>query len=137
VTATVAFAIATALHAGFQATVTLLVYPVLTDRRPDEWRAAHERHSRAVAPLVGVVYLALLVTGGFLAASGPGAAGWVALLLTAAALATTAVAAAPTHGRLAERDDALVARLLVADRCRCALAVLGAVAASAAVIGGA
>ena len=86
-----------------------------------------------------MVYLALLVTGGFLAASGPGAAGWVALLLTySAALATTAIAAAPTHGRLSERDDALVARLLVADRCRCALAVLGALAATgAAVFGGA
>jgi hypothetical protein len=136
VSATVAFAIATALHAGFQATVTVLVYPVLADRHPAEWRAAHERHSRAIVPLVGLVYLALVVTGGFLAASGPGVAGWVALLLTVAALATTAVAAAPAHGRLAERDDALVARLLVADRCRCALAVLGAVAATAAVLGG-
>ncbi len=135
-TAVVAFALATALHAGFQATVTVLVYPVLGDRRADEWRAAHHRHSRAIAPLVGVVYLALLVTGGWLVASDPDLAGWAALALTAAALATTAAAAAPTHGRLADRDDALVARLLVVDRWRCVLAVLAAVAAVVAVVAG-
>jgi hypothetical protein len=136
VSAVVAFAIATALHAGFQGTVTALVYPVLVDRAPEEWRLAHDRHSRAIVPLVGVVYLALLVAGGFLVASGPDAAGWLALLLTAGAMATTAVAAAPVHGRLTDRDDALVVRLLVADRWRCASAVLGAVTATVAVLTG-
>ncbi|KRF35323.1 hypothetical protein [Nocardioides sp. Soil805] len=134
--ALVAFAIATALHAGFQVTVTVLVYPVLARRGAEEWRVAHERHSRSIAPLVGVVYLALLVTGGWLVASGPDTAGWVALALTAAALATTAGAAAPVHGRLADRDDRLVARLLVVDRWRCAFAVLGAVTALVAVATG-
>ena len=134
--AVVAFALAAALHAGFQATVTVLVYPVLGARGPEEWRGAHDRHSRAIAPLVGVVYLALLATGGVLVAAGPDPAGWVALALTAAALATTAAAAAPTHGRLAARDDALVARLLVVDRWRCALAVAGAAAAVVAVVTG-
>lgn len=134
--AAVAFALAAALHAGFQVTVTVLVYPVLGDRRAEEWRAAHDRHSRAIAPLVGVVYLALLVTGGLLVAAGPDAAGWLALGLTGLALATTAVAAAPTHGRLTDRDAALVRRLLVADRWRCAFVVLGAVAAVGAVVTG-
>jgi hypothetical protein len=132
----VAFALAAALHAGFQATVTVLVYPVLGARPADEWSAAHDRHSRSIAPVVAVVYLALLVTGGLLVASGPDAAGWSALGLTGAALATTAAVAAPTHGRLAERDDALVARLLVADRWRCVLALLGAAAAVVAVVTG-
>lgn len=134
--AVVAFAVATAWHAGFQLTVTLLVYPVLARRSGEEWRAAHDRHSRTIAPLVGVVYLAVLVTGGLLVASGPDRVGWLALVLTGLALATTAVAAAPLHGRLTDRDAALVARLLVADRWRCALAVLGAVAATAAVLAG-
>jgi hypothetical protein len=72
VSAVVAFALAAALHAGFQATVTVLVYPVLGERTAAEWRAAHDRHSRAITPLVGAVYVALLVTGGLLVAVGTG-----------------------------------------------------------------
>lgn len=132
-TAAVAFALATSFHAGFQLTVTVLVYPVLAERSPEEWRPTHERHSRAITPLVGAAYLAVLVSGGLLLASGPDAAGWFALVLTGLALATTAAAAAPTHGRLTAKDEALVARLLVTDRWRCAFAVLGAVAAVVAV----
>ena len=48
VTATVAFAIATALHAGFQATVTLLVYPVLD--RPSSRRVAGRPREALAAP---------------------------------------------------------------------------------------
>jgi hypothetical protein len=137
VSAVVAFAVASAFHAGFQVTVTLLVYPVLGARGAEEWRSAHDRHSRSIAPLVGVVYLAVLVTGGLLVAAGPHPVARVGLVLTAGALAVTAAAAAPLHGRLTERDDALVSRLLVVDRCRCLLAVLGAGAAVAAVaVGG-
>ncbi|WP_107772028.1 hypothetical protein [Nocardioides sediminis] len=135
--AVVAFAVASALHAGFQLTVTVLVYPVLGARSAAEWRPAHDRHSRSIAPLVGVVYLAVLVTGGLLVAAGPDLLGWLGLALTAAALATTAAVAAPLHGRLDARDDALVARLLVADRWRCAFAVLGAAAAAGSALAGA
>ena len=131
-----AFALASALHAGFQLTVTVIVYPVLGDRRDEEWRAAHARHSRAIAPLVAVVYGALVVTGGLLVAAGPDAAGWLALAGAVGAIILTATAAAPTHGRLTDRDDALVSRLLVADRWRCACAVGGAVAAVVAVATG-
>ncbi len=109
---------------------------MLARRSSEEWRAAHDRHSRTIAPLVGVLYLAVLVTGGLLVASGPDLLGWLALALTGLALATTALAAAPVHGRLTDRDDVLVARLLVADRWRCAFAVLGAVAATGAVLAG-
>jgi hypothetical protein len=129
-----AFALASALHAGFQATVTVLVYPVLADRGPDEWRLAHARHSRAITPLVVVVYGTLVVAGASLVLSGPDLLGWLALAAAAGALGTTAAAAAPTHGRLADRDDALVARLLAADRWRCAFAVGGAVLATVAVV---
>lgn len=130
--AVVAFALAAALHAGFQATVTLLVYPVLGDRQPDEWRVAHARHSRTIAPLVLVVYGAVVVSGAVLVLSGPEPTGWFALGVTGGALAVTAFAAAPTHGRLTDRDDTLVARLLAADRWRCAFAVGGAALAAVA-----
>ncbi len=132
--ALVAFALASALHAGFQATVTVLVYPALAGQRDDEWRAAHARHSRAIAPLVAVVYGALVVSGALLVLTGPQPAGWLALTGAAGALVVTAFAAAPTHGRLTDRDDALVARLVLADRWRCAFAVGGAVLAALAVV---
>jgi hypothetical protein len=126
---TLAFAVASALHAGFQVTVTLLVYPALAAQPPERWQAAHERHSRAITPLVVLVYGALLVTGAATALSGTGVAGWVGLAGAAAAMGVTATVAGPAHGRLVERDERLVVRLLVADRWRCAAAVLGAVAA--------
>lgn len=129
----VAFALASALHAGFQATVTTLVYPVLGSRGTDEWRVAHARHSRTIAPLVLVVYGAVVVSGAALVLSGPTVLGWLALAVTAGALTVTAFAAAPTHGRLTDRDDTLVTRLLVADRWRCVCAVGGAVLAIVAV----
>jgi hypothetical protein len=133
VTAEVAFALATALHAGFQLTVTVLVYPALASRDAAAWRTHHDRHSRGITPLVGLVYAALVGSGVALVLAGPDLAGWVALAATAVALGVTATLAAPTHGRLTTRDDALVARLLVVDRWRCAAAVVGAVAAVAAV----
>ncbi|CAA9405032.1 MAG: hypothetical protein AVDCRST_MAG60-2321 [uncultured Nocardioides sp.] len=132
--ALVAFALASALHAGFQATVTVLVYPALADRRDDEWQAAHARHSRAIAPMVAVVYSALVISGALLVLTGPEPAGWLALTAAAGALSVTAFAAAPTHGRLTERDDALVARLVLVDRWRCAFAVGGALLAAVAVV---
>ena len=59
-TAVTAFALAAALHAGFQVTVTVLVYPALAGRSAAEWSAAHTRHSRAITPVVAVVYGALV-----------------------------------------------------------------------------
>ncbi len=55
----VAVAVAAALHAGFQVTVSLLVYPVLLGSGED-WRRRHDAHSRAIVPLVAVTYGALL-----------------------------------------------------------------------------
>lgn len=125
----VAFALASALHAGFQLTVTALVYPALATRSAAEWADSHRRHTRAIAPLVVLVYGALVATGGVLVADGPGPAGWAALGGAVLAFAATAFGAAPIHGRLGARDDALVARLLLVDRWRCVAAVGGAVAA--------
>lgn len=129
-----AFALAAALHAGFQIAVTVLVYPVLATRGSEEWQVAHARHSRAIAPLVAVIYGALLVVGGWLVVDGPDLAGWLALATGVMAFALTAAAAAPTHGRLTDRDDALIARLLVADRWRCVCAV-GCAALAAVAVG--
>jgi len=116
---------ATTLHAGFQLTVTLVVYPALAAVPTSSWPDAHRAHSRRIAPLVVLMYAAALPTafGAALAVPSPG--GVVALAGTVAAVLVTATSAAPTHGRLGRgRDQALVARLLRADRWRCLAAVL-------------
>lgn len=125
---------ATAAHAGFQATVTLLVYPALARVTAEDWSSAHALHSRRITPLVVVVYGALLVACAGALVSSPTTTGvWVAVLGAAGTFLVTATAAAPTHGKLAAgRSDPLVARLLRADRLRlaCALVALaGAVLA--------
>ncbi|MBZ5735936.1 hypothetical protein K8Z61_15690 [Nocardioides sp. TRM66260-LWL] len=115
---------ACALHAGFQSVVTVLVYPALAEVPTAGWRTAHDRHSRRITPIVGAVYAAVLAACGLaLARTDPDAGLVLALGGTGLALATTALAAAPLHGRLgaladpAERGP-LVARLLVVDRVR-------------------
>ncbi len=127
---TVALLASTALHAGFQLTVTALVYPALAAQPPGSWAAAHARHSGAITPLVALVYGAALVSCAGVVATGTDAAGLVAVAATLVAFAVTAALAAPTHGRLAGGPDpALLARLLSVDRWRCVAAVLAAAAA--------
>lgn len=125
-------------HVGFQATVTVLVYPALARLAAPgpQWCEAHTRHSRSVMPLVALLYPALVASGVWLALTGPAPAGWVALLGAAVAIGATTVAAAPTHGRLGREGPtpALVRRLLRADRVRLAGAVLGAAGAAVAVL---
>ena len=128
----VAFALASTPHAGFQLTVPVLVYPALASRSASEWATHPHRHPRGIGPVVLLVYGALVSSGAVLVADGPGAAGWVALALTVLTFALTAFGAAPIHGRLTVRDEALVRRLLVVDRWRCAAAVTATVAAVAA-----
>lgn len=130
----VALLISTAAHAGFQATVTLLVYPALC-RVPDErWAQEHAAHSRRITPLVAIVYGAALVSCAGALVTSPGGTGeWVAASGTAAAFLVTAVAAAPAHGRLGRgRTSALMRRLLLADRLRLAAALVGLAGAVAA-----
>jgi hypothetical protein len=117
---------ATALHAGFQATVTLLVYPALADVPDELWTEAHARHSRRITPLVAVVYVVLAVACAGALLHDPASPGpWVAGVGAAGAALATATVAAPTHGRLAPgRTPDLVARLLLADRVRFGAAVL-------------
>ncbi len=128
--ALIALLLATTLHLGFQLTVTALVYPALARVRLEDWSRAHDAHSRAIVPLVVLSYAALLTATGWSLATTPLTTG---LVLAAAgivlALGTTAVVAAPLHGRLGREGPtpATIHRLLLADRVRTA----GAVAATA------
>lgn len=127
-----------AAHLGFQLTVAQVVYPALRDVGAvgdEAWSAAHERHSRRIAPLVGVLYVLLVAALTWTTATEPTAAGtWLALLGGALAVLTTAVLAAPMHGRLAtvpaaERPE-LLGALGRADLVRtlgAAVCLLGAV----------
>ena len=133
-----ALAAATWLHAGFQLTVTLLVYPVLLAPSADgeEWSRRHARHSRGIAPLVGVVYGALVVACLAVLVAGPrGAWALAAVAACVVAAGATAFVAAPAHGRLAGGREARVeSRLVIADRVRALAAVTAAVCAALAVL---
>ena len=132
----VALAVVSALHAGFQVTVSAVVYPVLADRAGPDFTAAHTDHSRRIVRLVAPLYLAVLAVGAWVVVAAPlGPAVLVALGAQAVVLLTTAAAAAPTHGALG-RDGptpVLLRRLLTADRVRAVAAVAGLVAALVAV----
>jgi hypothetical protein len=126
----VALLTATAVHAGFQTTVTVLVYPALARVPAGQWAAAHRAHTRGITGLVALIYGGLAVTGGWALLTGPDGWTWVALAATAVAVLVTAFVAAPAHGRLAAGPGpALIRRLLRADRVRAAAAVLAVAAA--------
>lgn len=94
--------LAAAAHLGFQLTVAAVVYPALREVGDEAWSGAHERHSRRIAPLVGVLYVPLVIALAWVAATEPQATGtWLALVGGALSVLTTAVLAAPLHGRLA------------------------------------
>jgi hypothetical protein len=121
--AATAFLAAASAHAGFQATVTLVVYPTLSHVRSAHWRQAHDRHMHDIRPLVAVAYLALVATSVWWLADDWSPLAVVAVVLALLSMAVTAVLAAPLHRRLIKRDDATVARLLAVDRGRTACAV--------------
>jgi hypothetical protein len=132
--AATAFLAAAAAHAGFQATVTLVVYPTLSHVRAAHWRQAHDRHSQRIRPLVAVAYLALAVTGAWWLAADWSALALVAVILAALSVASTLVLAAPLHRRLVRRDDAALRRLIGVDRVRTVLAFAAAGVAIAALV---
>ncbi len=122
--------VATAVHAGFQLTVTGLVYPALAEVPEARWAQAHARHSRRIVPLVAVVYGGVVVSAAGSLAARASAPVIVSAVASATSLGTTALLAAPLHGRLgAGRDAVLLGALLRADRLRCAGAVVALVAA--------
>ena len=127
---------ATALHAGFQLVVTVLVYPAFAEVPVEEWTRHHTAHSRRITPLVVGVYAAVVAACGWVLVAG----GWqpstaVAVAASALAMLTTAAVAAPAHGRLgagrAERDLTVLVR---ADRVRLAASLVAAAAAFGAAV---
>lgn len=123
---------AAGLHAGFQLVVTALVYPELAATAPEAWRGAHDRHTRRITPVVVLVYGCLVLACGTVLVSGPTTAEVAAVLVSAVAVTTTAVVAAPAHGRLGRTyDPAVLRRLVRADRVRCVAAVGALLAAVA------
>jgi hypothetical protein len=132
--AATAFLAAAGAHAGFQATVTLVVYPTLSHVRAAHWRQAHDRQSRAVLPLVVVSYLALAATGAWWLATDWTALPVVGVVLAALSMAVTPVLAAPLHRRLVRRDETALARLLGVDKARTVLAFAAVGVAIAALV---
>ena len=134
-TATEALLVVTALHAGFQLVVSVVVYPALADVPAGLWASAHAAHSRRITWVVAPLYAAVLAACAWALLAVPLSPGTaVALAGSALALGTTALVAAPTHGRLGSegKRPELVRRLLVADRVRtvgAVLALLGTMAA--------
>lgn len=121
---------ATAVHLGFQATVTVLVYPALARVPPAQWAEAHRAHSRAITPVVVVVYGSLLAAGAWALWQGPTTGTWLTLAATAVAMLVTALVAAPAHARLGvAHDPKRLRQLLRADRLRTVAAALALLAA--------
>ena len=110
-------------------------YPSLVLARSTDWERAHAAHTRAITPLVVVVYGALVLTGAWAVAEG-GTDPWLLAAVAAVGLSllVTALLAAPAHRRLSPtRDEAMLRRLLVVDRVRSAGALAGVLAAAMAV----
>ncbi len=122
---------ASGLHAGFQVTVTAVVYPALARTDPREWAPTHDAHSRSIVGVVVVVYALLLVTTIWALLTNQGNVWvWLSAAGAAVAMGTTALVAGPTHGRLdAHPDNDLIRRLLAADRVRTLAALVSFVAA--------
>lgn len=123
------------LHLGFQAVVTVVVYPALASTHPDDWDTAHAAHSRRISWLVAPLYVAVAGVCLWVLVDGPLTA-WTLTAVAGHAVAagTTAVMAAPSHGRLGRHgpSDAELQLLLTADRVRLAASVVAFAAALAA-----
>jgi hypothetical protein len=125
----IALLAAAAAHFGFQLTVTAIVYPALARVAPEQWTPAHDAHSRAITPVVGVVYGTLAATGVWALISGPRLWTWVALAAVAATVLTTSFAARVHHHLGAGHDGELITRLVRIDRIRAVTATLALAAA--------
>jgi hypothetical protein len=124
----------TAVHVGFQTTVTTLVYPALARVPASQWASAHRAHARAITPIVGLLYGALAICGSWVLLSGPQAWALAALAALTVTVLITALAAAPMHQRLGSgRDPQRIRTLVQADRLRAATAALAFIAAALAV----
>lgn len=93
--------LASGVHLGFQAVVTIVVYPGLVNLAPDDWERGHADHTHRMIIVVIPVYAALTMALGWALATLSFSA---ALIVTTGALLivglTTALVAAPIHHRL-------------------------------------
>lgn len=122
---------ASGLHAGFQVTVSAVVYPALVRTDPSIWASAHNAHSRSIVGVVAVVYALVMGTNVWaLVTNEDNVFVWLTALGSALAIGTTAFVAGPTHARLdANPDPDLIRTLMRSDKVRAAGAVFGLVAA--------
>ena len=122
--------LAVGAYAGFQWTVQGVVYrqfPLVADFAPYE-----RAHQQLIARVVGPLFLAQLVTTGWLLVARPHGAGWpvVSAALLLVVLGSTAGAAVPLHRRLGDGfDQAAWRQLLRVDGVRTAAATLNAAVA--------
>lgn len=132
-----ALAAATALHLGFQLTISAVTYPALLSTCDEAWAATHADHGRRITPVVAIVYAAVLGALSWALSSDPTPGVILATLGSALSLSTTAFVAAPTHSALASgRTPRQVRRLRSADALRTAGALVAALGAFGAATGG-
>jgi hypothetical protein len=127
VTPEIALVAAGGLHLGFQAVVTVVVYPMLASTGTDEWDDVHAAHSRRISHVVGPLYVAVAAACLWVIVDGP-LTPWTLLSMAGHVIAagTTAGIAAPSHGRLGRDGPSAreLRHLLTADRVRLAGTVL-------------
>ena len=124
--------LASAAHLGFQAVVTIVVYPALFALAPVDWARGHAAHIQRIIIVVVPVYAGLaLALGWALVTACCSTALIVATTATLVVWATTGLAAAPTHHRLTVDGPTprLVRRLRRADAVRLAGAAIACGAA--------
>jgi hypothetical protein len=125
--AVIALAVVGAAHAAFQLTVSVVVYPALASVGADRFAVAHDAHSRRIVLLVAPLYAALVVVCGWAVVADPRPLVLAAVAAHGAAVLTTALLAAPTHGLLGTSGPTptLLRRLMVSDGVRTVAAVVG------------
>jgi hypothetical protein len=93
--------LATGVHLGFQAVVTIVVYPGLVNLAAEDWERGHAAHTHLMIIVVIPVYAALAIALGWALAT---ISCSTALTVTTGAVlivgVTTALVAAPIHHRL-------------------------------------
>jgi hypothetical protein len=113
--------LATGVHLGFQAVVTIVVYPGLLNLAPDDWERGHDAHTRRMIIVVIPVYAAVAIALGWALAT---VCCSLALFVTTGAVlvvgVTTALVAAPIHHLLSVdgRTQKLIRDLRRADTVR-------------------
>ena len=123
-------------YAGFQVTITVLVYPQLAavGRSAPAIFTGHEaRHSARTAVVVGPLFAVLVAATAWSVVSAPTSAlSWAAAACTAVVLGVTALAAVPRHDRLRRGwDPAVMAALQRVDVVRAVAALAQVVLAGA------